>query len=75
MSPIFIVSMVSVSDSGITFLGSCFMADKEGCVQSVSAVVVILMDFDFLLLNSTGSFVVLMTFSFPCKMLASCGSG
>ena len=75
VSPIFIVSMVSVSDSGITFLVSCLIADKEGCVQSVSVVVVILMDFDFLVSNSTGLYVVLATSSFPCVMLTSCGSG
>ena len=50
------------------------MADREGCVQSVS-VVVILMDFDFLVSNSTGFCVVLVTSYFPCVMLTSCGSG
>ena len=75
VSLILIVSMVSVSDSGLTFLGSCLMADKEGCVQSVSAVVVILMDFDFLLSNSTGCFVLLVTSSLPYVILTNCGSG
>ena len=39
-------SIVSVSDNGIDFWFSCFMADREGRVQSVSVVVVIFMDFD-----------------------------
>ena len=44
---IFMVSMVSVSDSGGKFSDSCLIADNEGRVQSVSVVVVIFMDLDF----------------------------
>ena len=75
VSPILIVSMVSVSDSGLTFLGSCLMADRKGCVQSVCAVVVTLMDLALLLSNSTGCCVLLVTSSLPFVMLTNCGSG
>ena len=40
-------SIVSVSDNGIGFCVSCFIVDKQGCVQSVSEVVVIFIDFAF----------------------------
>ena len=73
VSLILIVSMVSVSDSGLTFLGSCF--DRKGCVQSVCAVAVTLMDLVLLLSNSTGCFVLLVTSSLPYVILTNCGSG
>ena len=65
VSPILIVSMVSVSDSGLTFLGSCLMADRKGCVQSVCSVVVTLMDLAFLLSHVIGCCVLLVTSNFP----------
>ena len=45
---ILMVSIVSVSDKGINFWFSCLMADREGRVESVSVVVVIFIDLDFL---------------------------
>ena len=65
VSPILIVLIVSVSDSGLTFLGSCLRADRKGCVQSVCAMVVTLIELAFLLSNSTGCCVLLLTSIFP----------
>ena len=71
---IFMVSMVSVSDSGGKFSDSCLIADNEGCVQSVS-VVVIFMDLDLFLSKIIGSCVSFVTTIFPCEMLTNCGCG
>ena len=68
-------SIVSVSDSGIGFWFSCFMVDRQGCVQSVSVVVVIFMDFDLLVSTRIGFCVWFTTAIFPCEILTSCGSG
>ena len=68
-------SIVSVSDNGISFCFSCFMVDKQGCVQSVSEVVVVFIDFAFLVSNKIGFCVWFTIVSFPCDILTSCGSG
>ena len=58
-------SIVSVSDNGIGFCVSCFIDDKQGCVQSVSEVVIILIDFAFLVSNRIGCCVWFSIVIFP----------